>query len=158
MKRVLSFFFLAGLWIPLIAFSSGHTASAWIADERSGEVISTIRSVCANPSYTFIDFSNLKLTDEELSMVLEGLVERQKSLGDKQTLSFIKLISPSITEEGLKIFLKQLQEGHSSDAPPDMRKVVMQVALPLTEELYDRLISGAPRLLTAGNLTLIEGS
>lgn len=161
MKNIFVGLFLVNLGIPLASFSSGHKAGAWIADERSDEVPSAIRSVCADPSYTLIDLSNLKLTNEELNIVLEGLVERQKILGDRQTLSFIKLISPSITEEGLGVFLRRLQEGHTVDAGgiirPDMRKVVMQVALPLTEDLYDRLVSVAPRLLATGNLTLIEG-
>jgi hypothetical protein len=118
-----------------------------------------ILKVCSNPTFVTIDFSLFNLQNEDLNIIYEGLMEREKQNDDKHTLYLLNIASDDINEEGLKNFIAMLNKGALDKGTkrkifPDVRQTVLRIGFPMSEDFFQELITVAPSVF-AGSLKII---
>jgi len=142
---------------------AASTLGAVIVQEKGADFGESCKRICANPHNILIDFSQLHLTDDDLTAIFQGLVERQKVVASDPSspkLMLLSLVSDAITQRGILNFLQKLQRGQeSSDGTsvviPDLSDAILKVYLTLDEEFLEEASAIAPAVF-AKHLKLIS--
>ncbi len=151
----------------LFAYSTKATTrpdevlSSYVFMSRGDDFKERVLTVVKNPRMASIDFTNIKVEDDDLDIVFEGLVERQKTMdetGEKHKLHLLAFAG-DITRIGFLMFLKNLQKGKEEGEKkiyPDVREAVIKVSsLTLSEEFADQISEVAPSVF-AGRLRIVD--
>jgi hypothetical protein len=153
--------------ISLFVQSANATAhpdeilSSYVFMSRGDDFEERVRTVVKNPRMASIDFTNIKIEDDDLDIVFEGLVERQKTMdetGERHKLQLLAFAG-DITRFGFLVFLRNLQKGKKEGGTkiyPDVRESVIKVrSLTLSEEFGDEMMEVAPSVL-AGRVRIVD--
>jgi len=161
--------FRSFLTITLLICSTACASSSSSEDEsliahrfrvKGHDFSSRVEEVCSNPMVVSLDFSSVKLSNEDLEIVFNALVEREKRLAGIPhcTIELIDLRRGTFDETGFLMFLGHLQHGKKEggkDIYPDVRETVLKIGLSLNDDFIEQMEKAAPSTF-AGGLQIIQ--
>jgi len=166
MKALFNIILLVGVLKGFCSFASSIEDTSGIEDEilmsyrfkvRGDDFNERVWRACLNPKVVSMNFSAVKLSNEDLEMIFEALVEREKALTGKphDTIKFIDLSRGTFTEGGFLRFLGNFQYGRKEPGSeariyPDVRETILRIGLALTDEFIENMQEMAPTIFEGG--------
>jgi hypothetical protein len=155
----------------LCSFASSIEEVTGIEDEilisyrfkvRGDDFNERVCRACLNPKVVSMNFSAVKLSNEDLEMIFEALVERESAFTGKphDTIKFIDLSRGTFSEAGFLRFLGNFQYGRKEPGSeariyPDVRDTILRIGLALTDEFIENMQEMAPSIF-AGGIEILE--
>jgi hypothetical protein len=163
MKVLLNIILLASSLVfpfsPCIASSSeDESLVTYRFKVRRADFDDYVHRVFVDPKVVSMDFSSLGLTDRDLDVIFDALVERKK-VTRASRVDLIDLRGGRFGEEDVLRFLKNLENGKKESGEtiyPNVQGTVLKIGLVLTDEFVEALQNTAPNMLFEQKLRIVE--